>query len=77
MQTQAFVKVDSLSCIGVASFAATFVTVNHANWRAIVAGGDDSLVFDYYAADAPFHAVAAGGAEVGHPHEVGGEVGAD
>lgn len=70
MQTQTRVEPRAALCGVVAARTPPFVAVGHAAWRAVVACADHALLPDDDAADAPLHAVAAVGGEVGELHEV-------
>ena len=63
--------------IHVAPLATAFIAIVEAEGRPIVASGDHALISHNYGAVAPLHAVGAGGGQLGQPHEVRVEAGAN
>lgn len=70
MQAETLIQVDSLMHVIIAPLAAALITVDKSKWRAIVASGNDALIFGNDGSVAPLHAVRARRRKLGQPHEV-------
>lgn len=73
MQTEAFVQIEALFHVVVASLATSFVAVKQSKWRPVVSRRNDSIVLRDDGPVSLFHAVASGCSQLGQLHEVGVE----